>query len=298
MNILFVGNFGTSWDGSKCDEEHIATALKSMGHEVIRVQREEAGQLMVPKEPVDFTLIAQWDGYPHGFPQLLPRPIVYWAFDYQAGGQEWHERLVKASDLYLSKPLSDSKYPNWQWLPQDFSPESLNRNWDSLGVEKEIDVLFTGSYLPWATQRVETLRAVDKMFNLTIHSFTPGEWEREGFKDVRPSVMDEGLKELIPRAKIHLSIDHTITPGYWSDRNAQIMACGGAVLSYYVPMSEMVFRDAIQYFYNTEDCLQQITWLLSQDLSAMEMYAWNFAHQNLMVHNRVNDLLTIVKAHL
>ena len=28
MRCLFIGNFGTSWDSSICDEEHIAEALE------------------------------------------------------------------------------------------------------------------------------------------------------------------------------------------------------------------------------------------------------------------------------
>ncbi len=258
------------------------------------MQREQIWEQM---PEADFTLVAQWYGYPHF--TNVPRPLVYWAFDLQNGGEDWHLRLVDEADLYLSKALSDSKYHNWQWLPQDFSPEFLDRNWNSsLRPQKEIDVLFTGSYLPWATERTEVLKAVDERFDLHIFSFTPNEWKAQGLKNVSGPIMDEGLNELIPKAKVNLSIDHTITPGYWSDRNAQTMAVGGVVLHRYQPMSEVVFRDAIQYFYNTEDCLQQLEWLLSQDLTAMEMYAWNYAHQNLMVSDRVQDLLTIVKAYL
>jgi hypothetical protein len=41
VKILSIGNFlNPSWDGSIPDEEHIAQALESLGHEVVRVQRE------------------------------------------------------------------------------------------------------------------------------------------------------------------------------------------------------------------------------------------------------------------
>lgn len=298
MRILSVGNFSNpSWDGSLPDEEHIAKALEDMGHEVIRRQREEATQIMVNDGKIDFTLIAQWDGYPDAL--LWPRPMVYWCYDYQKDEQEWHERLIKTADLYLSKQLTDAKYPNWQWLPADFAPAFMNRKWGmEYQPDKEIDVLFTGTYLPEGIERTELLKVVDKEFNLEVYSMTPDAWRDQGLKNVHGPVMDEGLRELIPRAKVNLSIDLFHSPGFWSDRNAQIMACGGAVLFRYVPLSEVVFRDAVQYFYNTEDCLQQLRWLLSQDLTALEMYGWNFAHQNLMVQHRVGDLLTIVKAHL
>lgn len=294
MKILSVGNFGTSWDGSVCDEKHIADALEGLGHEVIRVQRERVKE-GVEDPGFDFTLIAQWDGYEEHTFNSWSNPVVYWAFDYQESEQEWHADLVSKCDLYLSKPWSDKWSHKWQWLPQDFAPNFLAED-DFYEHIPTMDVLFTGSYLPWATERIETLRAVDKMFNLTIHSFTPQAWINEGFKNVQGPIMDEGLKSLYPRAKVNLSIDHTITPGYWSDRNAQIMACGGMVLMKYVPGSELVFRDNIAYFYNVDECLEKINYYLTHTPPRKDLAqkGREFAINNLMVENRVKDLLTIV----
>lgn len=302
MKILTIGNFTTGWDGSICDEEHIANALEGLGHEVIRWQRENvaSGQTNMPSGEFDFTLIQQWDRYPDNLDKL-PRPLVYFAFDYQADGQAWHEQLVSQSDLYLSKRIADSKYPNWQWLSQDFSPMFLDRIRPYIAdrIEKDIDVLFTGSYLPWATERIETLKAVDNNFNLTIHSFTPDAWKAEGFKNVYGPVMDDALPELIARAKINLSIDHTIEAGYWSDRNAQIMACGGLVLFKYVPLSEAIFRDNIIYYYDRDDCLNKISQLLEmpeEDRDLITAMSHDYAQKHLMVDNRVSDLLAIVES--
>lgn len=293
MKILTIGNFGHGWDGSICDEEHIASALEWEGHEVVRAQRE---QVMYPEGEYDFTLIAQWDGYSDEVLRSLPRPLVYWAFDYQDQGQGWHINLVSAADLYLSKRLADSRFANWQWLAQDFAPEFLRGH--SGKYEQDIDVLFTGSYLPWAHARIETLRAVDQRFNLVIHSVTPDQWKAEGFKNVNGPVMDEGLPDLIHRAKINLSIDHTIEAGYWSDRNAQTMVCEALVLFKYVPLSEAVFRDNILYFHDTQQCLDLIEeWVrpeMDQIRRGFAEKARIFAAYNLMVRNRVKDLLIIV----
>lgn len=303
MKILSIGNFGRGWDGSICDEEHIAKALEELGHEVIRIQREEAGQLMVPKEPVDFTLIAQWDGYGNKLVMdLLPSPAVYWAFDYQADGQEWHERLICECDVYLSKPLSDSrKHENWRWLSQDFAPSFLDRLDDP--VEKDIEVLFTGSWVPWGSgqKRVEILRAIDQKYDLHIYGVTPEQWRNEGFKNVHGPVMDHELPQLIARAKINFSMDHIWSPGYWSDRNAQIMACGGLVLFRHVPLSEAVFHDHIVYFYDEEDCLERIAQLLErpqEDLDDVAEGGYEHAHKHLMAEDRVSDMLRIVEEFL
>lgn len=304
--VLSIGNFGTGWDGSICDEEHIAKALEDLGHEVFRCQRYETVEAPIDIF-FDFVLIAQWDGYkPNFIEQIRERwkcPIVYWAFDYQADGQEWHERLVKKSDLYLSKRIADSKYPNWQWFRQDFAPDFLNKDLsfeqrEHFGIEeKDIDVLFTGSYLPWATERNETLKAVNEKFNLVIHSVNS--WPKE-FKDVRPPIMDEGLPELYARAKIVLSIDHTLEAGYWSDRNAQAMCCRAYVLSRYVPLAEDVFNSGVDFFYSVEDCLKQIECSLRngmhREFVADTGYAVATYCNRLRVSGRAYDLINVVKS--
>lgn len=298
MKILSIGNFGYGWDGSVCDEEHIAGAFESLGHSVHRVSRESLALAMPTElELPDFILIAQWDGYPPDLIEKLrkqyPCLIVYWAFDYQADGQEWHERLVNGVDLYLSKRFADIKYSNWRWFSQDFAPSFLR---PAENVKQDIDVLFTGTYLPWATDRIETLKAVDEKYKLTIHSVNPDEWKAAGFKDVRGPVMDEQLPELIARAKINLSIDHTLEAGYWSDRNAQIMACGGFVLFRYIPMSESIFRHHVAYFFSTATCLQQIQMYLEKEDGryAAARSGALYAQNNLMVRNRCLELTMII----
>lgn len=306
MNILLIGNFGRGWDGSICDEENIAQALEKLGHQVTRLQRENIE--LVNRSEYDFTLVAQWDRYNLSILSLLPKPLIYWAFDYQADGQEWHERLVAQADLYLSKRLADSKYPNWRWLSQDFSPSflypdnSVNRN----EYHQTIDVLFTGSYLPWATERNETLKAVGDKFNLEIYSYTPDAWRERGFKNVNGPLMDHDLPALIHKAKINLAIDHTIEAGYWSDRAAQTMCCQGFVLFRYVPLSETVFRDNVVYFYSIEDCLDKIEYYLKEYevegkipgniRNGIAARGYRYAHQYLRVDNRVQDLLAIVRS--
>lgn len=309
MKILSIGNFGKGWDGSICDEEHIASALEELGHEVTRLQREEChqGWEAVGGHPGlhDIALISQYDRYTEDFGDYLKQyvdKVVYWAFDYQADGQEWHENLVRHADLYLSKRIADSKYPNWQWLSQDFAPKFLDK-WEepiSIGnyenpiqIKKDIDVLFTGSYLPWANERNETIKAVNKSFNLVVHSVN--DWP---FLERRPPIMDEGLPELYARAKVVLSIDHTIEAGYWSDRPAQIMACGGFVLHRYQPLCRSIFKDHVGYFHDVDDCLYRLEQLLErpqEDLDSVAEAGYVYAQNYMMVGDRVRDLITIVE---
>lgn len=294
MNIVFTGNFlNRGWDGSITDENHISDALEELGHIVYEIQREDHSVLPdfdYIEKPISFVLISQYDQYPTDWiPRLKEQyhcPVILWSFDYQADGQEWHERLIKEADLYLSKRIADSKYPNWQWFSQDFAPKFLDKT--PMKTVKDIDVLFTGSYLPWATERNETLRAVNNKFNLVIYSVN--QWPEEWKLDVRPPVMDEGLPELYARAKVILSIDHTLEAGYWSDRNAQIIACGGRPLFRYVPLSEARFGTRVDYFYDIEDCLKKIQHRLDNP------WTYRQSMDNLYVTHRVLDLVTIVES--
>lgn len=300
MNVVFTGNFlNRGWDGSITDETHIAEAFEELGHVCFRIDRSDHSVLPdfdFIEKPIDFVLISQYDQYPIDWVSRLRKqyrcPIILWSFDYQEWDQEWHERLVREADLYLSKRIADSKYPNWQWLSQDFSPSFLDK---APEVEKDIDVLFTGSYLSWADERNETLKAVDEKFNLHIYSVNPAEWMSREFKHVNGPVMDDALPALIARAKINLSIDHTLEAGYWSDRPAQIMCCGGFVLHRYQPLAEATFHNNIAYFSNKEQCLTGITHYLDcqedRELIANEGYI--YAQNNMTVHDRIVDLLTI-----
>ncbi len=312
MKIMMIGNFGTSWDGSICDEANISSALMSLGHELWNIQREDTQNADWEKfrnPHMELIIIAQWANYPAELVENLKRvcpdaTVVYWAFDYQWHDQgAWHFTLAQKADLFLSKELAHreaylEKGANFHWLPQDFAPQFLADE-PVPQVEQDIDVLFTGSHLTIARERFALLEAVDKRFNLVIHSVTPDQFKSDGYKDVRGPVMDTELRKLIPRAKVHLSVDIFQSEGYWSDRNAQIMALGGLVLFKYVPMAEQTFKNYVAYYHTVEQALEQIQWYLSQDSERkfMAERGMKFARENLMVRNRVMDMLELVKEH-
>jgi len=278
VRILCVGNFSSpTWDGSIADEIHIANALEGLGHEVVRWHRDKIFARTGIRE-FDFCLIAQWDGYDDEGLRCLPHPLVYWAFDRQDQNQNWHKRLIEYSDIYLSKRIADSIYSNWRWLC-DFAPEFLVRS--PVKRVKDIDVLFTGSYLPWATERTETLKLVDDHFNLTIHSVTPDQWKERGFKHVYGPAMDDALIELT------------------ADRVAQAICCGGFVLHRWQPLSEAFFHQAIGYYYGKDQVLEEIQYWLDheEDREKLAADAYDVSEQ-FKVYQRVGDMLTIVKEKL
>lgn len=298
MKILTIGNFTTGWDGSICDEEHIASSLEQLGHEVIRHQREEVLELL--RETPDFILIAQWNGYPEDMVPYLKETykctVVYWAFDLQEGGQAWHSRLVDGADLYLSKRLDETVWlHNSKWFSQDFGPNFLDKHPEE--VEKDIDVLFTGSAVPWG-ERNQFIADVNAKYPLVVHSVTAGQWSELGILNSGGPLMDHALPELYARAKIVLSVDHTHAGGYWSDRNFQAMLTGAFVLFKHVPLSESVFGSGVAYFYDLHDCLDKIRHYLDNpaERNQIATVGYQLAQARGKAVHRAHELLTLVKS--
>lgn len=299
MVLLTLGNFTTGWDGSICDELHIARAFKDLGWEVYPVQREEWHEL--PDVKPDIILIAQWSGFSdltiRSLREKYQAPIVYWAFDYHGTNHSsWHLELAKGADLFLSKELDNQDYYrqkgcNFQWFSQDFAPEFLDRY---VGlIDKKYDILFTGSYIPHATWRNDLMKKIDDKFELHIFSVTPNQWKQAGFNNTYGPVMDHGLPELYAKAKINLSVDWKQADGYWSDRVAQILCCDGYVLNKYVPMQENIFYDYIDYFHSIEGCLQDIEAILNNE-SWLLADGYEFAHAHLKVNSKVKNLINML----
>ena len=119
-------------------------------------------------------------------------------------------------DLFLSpefKPLDKHR-----WLPQAFAPMFLDIHRpiiqrQEFGEDKDIDVLFTGTYLPQCTFRTEVLKAVDEKFKLHVCSVTQNEWNEQGLKDVNP-----------PVPKIFYV---KFQPYFWFDKVNKVLVSGG-----------------------------------------------------------------------
>jgi hypothetical protein len=270
-----------------------------LGWETTKVQRETFAS--IPKGEYDFGLVAQWGGYPENIIQLMrdagAKTVIYWAFDYHdINPHEWHYRMAREADIFLSKEMAHrDKYKdaNFHWLPQDFAPDFLDKL--EIPVVQDIDVLFTGSYLAHATERIQDLLAVQEKFNLVVHSVTPDQWTTNGIKDSRGPIMDDGLRALYAHSCVILSIDHFISEGYWSDRNAQVMVCGGMVLFRYVPMSESTFGQNVAYYHNREELLEMVEFYLTHqaDREHLARKGYEFAKNNLRCTNRVAEMLEI-----
>jgi hypothetical protein len=300
---MVYGNFGKSWDGSICDEKHVSDALAVMGYTVIECQREMG---IAEGEP-DLVIVSQWNGYQKNFIEELKKkyncPVVYWAFDYQwEAHEDWHFEMATQADLFLSPEMEHAhEYKeakaNFQWLPQGFAPMFLDRI-DDPTIIKEHEIVFTGTYLPTGGFRTDVLKKVDSEYHLDVFSITQNEWKAQGLKNVHPPVLDYDLPDLVSKTKITLSVD--LFPGRagcWSDRNAQVMSCGGLVLYKYTPLSEEEFGDGVVYFNTIDECLSRIDFLLKNPDVAKEIAKTGYfiAKTRLSALARVKNLITIIE---
>jgi hypothetical protein len=301
MKILLIGNFGVAWDGSVTDEKNISGALTNLGHEVTEIQREQVAMLGTLNEP-ELIIISQWDGYEEHVCQRLKNiykcPVIYWAFDYNRD-DTWHFEMAKEADVFLAadygrKAMYDELGVNFIWFPQSFAPDFLQPS----EVKEEYDVVFTGSLgAEQDGRRSEVLRAVDEKFDLHIFTVTPQMFE--GFKNVHPAAVDEALQDVVAKARINLSVDSWHVAGNWSDRNAQIMACGGFCLFKHVPLSCSFFQDGVEYFHTTEECLEKIQHFLDHPMERMvtSLKGMQMA-EDFKATNRVKMMLEEVKGAL
>jgi hypothetical protein len=302
--IAFLGNFTTSWDTSPAFERYIAESFESLGHKVHRVQRENWKESL-PEDNIDFILIAQWNGYGEDIVEILKatynKPVIYWAFDYHyVTLEQWHIDLASKADLFLSKEMEHRKFyedkgANFHWFCEDFAPDFYEMKPQLKTTDKEYDVIFTGSHLPWAKERTDLIKAIDERFKLDVFTFTVDGWKNEGIKSVHQIVYDQDLPDLISKTKINIAIDHVNSEGYWSDRVARVMCLGGFVLNRYVPLQESIFRDRIAYFNTIENCLDKINHYLSHDneREIIAYHGYKYAQDNLKAQNKVKELITI-----
>jgi len=257
---------------------------------------------------VDVTIISQWEGYPahvcEGIRQKNGKPVVYWAFDFHQNKPDWHLEMAKEADLFLSPEIHhraeyEEMGANFHWMLQEFSPEFLDRV-DSEEFIKKCDVLFTGSYVDYGTFRTDVLKEIDKNFDLRVFSMTQDPWKLQGLKNVHPPAVDHELPELIAQAKINISVDLNQKFGTWSDRNSQIMCCGGFVLFKYIPYSEMVFGDKITYFKDIDDCIKKIDYYLKNDKEREKIAdeGYKYAQANFKAVSKAKKLMIVLENRL
>jgi len=308
MKILFLGNFWRAYDNSKCCENFIAESLEKLGHYVYRLQR-ETWRDNLPSDQLNFILISQFGGYGekviHRLRERYPNvPIIYWAFDYHMSDlHQWHIDLATQSDIFFSKEMEHRAYyeklgAHFHWLPEDFAPDLMDK--DTINEAHQVyQVVFTGSYITKAKERLSILKEIDENFDLHIFAAFHEDWAKAGFKNTHLPMYDEAYPKLMYQTNINIGIDHTISEGYWSDRIGKVLCSNGFLLQYYTPMMEAVFHDTIPFFRNADEAIKLIRHYLDNPSERTEIKEkqYEFGQKYLTTTARVKDMMILLADH-
>ncbi|NCN25949.1 hypothetical protein GW915_00075 [bacterium] len=305
MNILFIGNFtGHPMHGAELpDEISVADAFEFYDHEVTRLQRDEMLSLFKKNQSLggtthDLIIVAKWHNLNSAIIEWLKSsgtPVIYWPFDLMVRNgksPEWHLSTAMAADCMLSKDLFFEKgYKkmgiNFQYLSLDSAADWFRPVW---GVEPEFDLLFTGQ--PIEGERLDIIqRLLRHGYDLRIYG-NKEQWAAYGIK-AYDGVYDKDYGGLVAKAKASIAVDFEHVEGYWSNRIAKVMCCGGIVLTKYTTGMNKRFGDYVMYWKDYEELTGLIKVILNSPnfVKNERERVFNFADTHLRTRHVVGDLL-------
>jgi len=280
MKINFVGLFNQpGYVGEVSDETHIARELESLGHSVRKLPRDEWREYVIEKFPVgkyknipedlkaDINLIAKWHHFYDGdFIDALREksggPVFYWVWDFMdnEGFPEWHVKMTRAADLYLSgeegikvkyKAIGVKHY----YFQMDVCDGKIPVYYN---LKKVHDVIFTGSCIGQGNRK-EWLQIINKEVPVKIWGWGHEDWKKLGF-EANPPVYGAEYNKLI--AESHIVLGFSVEPncfGYWSNRVGKVLRAGGFLLQEYSPgMEQYLDNRAVDYFSSPEEAVIKI----------------------------------------
>lgn len=283
MNILFIGNYALGPGGEPADETHIVRELELQGHTVYRVPRDEWREYVIegfPKEKykvpenitVDIAIICKWHHFYSGLfiesiKDKYKCPVFYWVWDYMEGNSvdDWHMKMAKEADLYLSGEIglahyyhnNDIKFYYFQFDSTDEFPR-MHSN------EKLYDVVFLGSCTN-QNGRLDLLKEINKRVKIQIFAPDYEQWRKEGFS-AAPPAYGWDFNRIISKSKIVLGTSAGANCfGYWSNRVGKVLGAGGFLLQKFTPGMETVIGPACEYFSTPDEAIEKIHYYLNNE---------------------------------
>jgi len=310
VRVNFVGNFQQGYTGERSDECHLADEMEALGHEVRRIPRDEWREYVIsgetyPNIPSDLTanisIVAKWNGFYDGsfateLRQRSGAPVFLWVWDYMQG-EDWHMKMVKASDLYIANDVFSGQYKGLQncyYFPFDVS----SKDFDAVEADKVRDVAFFGSWIPQG-HRQEWLTKINKEFPVTVFSWNYSEWPKEF--DVYPAVYGKEFALEVAKTKICLGFSvESDCWGYWSNRVGKTLACGGFLLYEYAPGMELLLREGVEYFSTPEEASAKIRFYLQNEEKRQLVASLGYmqGRDRFTSEERVKDLIILIERYL
>jgi hypothetical protein len=282
MKIIFVGNFQQGPGGEAADETHLVRELELAGHEVAKISRDEWREYVeegfpqdkynVPEvwRKFDIAIVCKWHHFYDGkfmkaLKQLYSCPVFYWVWDNMEGHtvDDWHIKMAKEADLYLSGELGLASHYKANGIRfYYFQFDSVDGQFPPMhSSTKEYDVIFTGSHTN-QNGRLNLLKEINKEIPIQVFAHDYEEWQKDGFA-AKPAVYGQEFNKVISQSKIVLGT--SAGPdifGYWSNRVGKVLWAGGFLLQWYTPGMESIIGDACQYFSTAKEAIEKIKFYL------------------------------------
>ena len=298
MKILYVAKHGS---GGNQDEDAIAHALTTLGHEVIRIQEHKGGA--ATGESADFLLFHKWSGrMANKVIPWLKMKKVFWYFDlvdYQQDPTLRKRNLNRINWMGSTVPMVDLGFcTDGDWVRKDYSGGKLVRllqGADGRFIGKQnsardpIEILFTGISKGGGVKRIGF---VDDM--VTRYG--------DKFEHISSGSYQHSLGRRITRAKIVVAPDSPVTNYYWSNRVYTSLGFGAFMLHPYCKtlLSHYEDRKEIVYYKSRKELHKLIEYYLSRP-EERERIAEAGMKRTLAEHtykHRCEKLIQIVKERL
>lgn len=278
MKILFIGNFQTGPGGEAADETHLVRELRLQGHVVTQVPRDEWREYVIEGEPVnkykvpenemfDIAIICKWHHfYDEGFINLIKLKykcsVFYWCWDWM-NEEEWHIKMAKAADLYLSGELGSASVYRSHGVKFYYFQFDATDNHDVYRLQdKKYDVVFLGSCTN-QNGRLDILKAINERIRITVFAYDWEEWRMQGFHAF-PAVYGAEFNKIVAESKIVLGTSANVECfGYWSNRVGKVLWAGGFLLQWYTPGMELFLADCVEYFSSADEAVEKIYYYLA-----------------------------------
>ena len=222
MRIAYIAKHG---NGGNQDEDAIAYWLEDLGHDVTRIQEDEASKAAADVVPLrqlvaghDFMLFHKWNDF-RGL-SLLDRviPRVFWYFDLVdfpsdpslsrrcRSRKNWMMNAVPNSELGFCTDgdwVAQDRSGKLHWLMQGANPRDQLST--TANLKKDFPLLFTGGVLRYGDGRYSFVDEMVKRYGLKLRVNYDG-------------MFQSNLHALISQSHIVLAPDAPVTDRYWSNR--------------------------------------------------------------------------------
>lgn len=290
MKIIYIAKFKKMWG-----EEYIARGFESLGHKVGRI---DVGTRLkdiirdIDGFKPDIVIFAK---FTHPYAQTVidhckknKIKTVCWVFDLY-----WNY----AREYQLNTPAFTADYVfTTDGGNHDWSKYGINHNCVRQGIferecvmlesEKEIDVLFVGSFNPNNAERNKILKLVAEDFNFTWI----GKSDDNEVRGMR-------LNELYAKTKVVIG-DSVYSPSYWSNRVVETLGRGGFLIHVEVEGIKEEYPHLVTYKRGDyEDLKNKIEYYLSHDKERNAIITKNFnlVKEKYTCTQKCKELLTYIK---